>query len=254
MRTSTQLITLLAGASLSIAAQAVSFEDWANTLANTRLRNDPELATQAQYFSGKAQDELDRRLTDNTRAFRATEAAAAGKSLARLAGFSQKAMTPQQRASAATIAWSLQATVDSYPYADYEFPLNQFNGAHVQIVNFMTQVHPIRNRRDVENYLVRLKAVGAKVEAAVAQSHDAAGRGVLMPDFITQASIGQLDRLAGQRPRGHAGATDGRPAGPAEGRPGALHGGSGWHRRQVCVAGVRPRARLVDRAIAAYHQ
>ena len=195
MKTSTRFIALLAGASLSIVAQATSFDDWADKVANAKVRNDPEQATQKQYFSGTEQDALDRKLTPNTIVYRSAEVATAKKSLAQLAKINQKTLTPQQRASAATIAWNLQGTVDAYPYIDYNFVFNQFTGVHVQIVNFLTQAHPIRNRRDVENYLVRLKAVAGKIDTGIVQARGAALRGILMPTFITQASIGQLDRF-----------------------------------------------------------
>jgi uncharacterized protein (DUF885 family) len=195
VQTSIKFIALLAGASVSIAAQAVRFDDWADKVANAKVRSDPEQATQKQYFDAKEQDALDRKLTPNTIVFRAGEVAAAKKSLAQLARIDQKALTPHQRASAATIAWNLQGTVDAYPYMDYNFVFNQFTGVHVQIVNFLTQAHPIRNRRDVENYLVRLDAVAGKIETGIMQSRGAALRSILMPTFITQASIGQLDRF-----------------------------------------------------------
>jgi hypothetical protein len=53
MQTSTRFIALLAGAFLSLAAQATSFDDWADKVANAKVRSDPEQATQKQYFSGK---------------------------------------------------------------------------------------------------------------------------------------------------------------------------------------------------------
>ncbi|OEZ56152.1 DUF885 family protein [Duganella sp. HH105] len=195
MHTSTRFITLLAGASFTLAAHGVSFDSWADKVANAKVRNDPEQATQKQCFSGKEQDQLDRKLTPNTIVHRAGEVAAAKTALAQLAKIDQQALTPQQRASAASIGWSLQGTVDAWPYMDYNFVFNQFGGLHVQLVNFLTQAHPIRNRRDVENYLVRLKAVAGKMDTGIMQARGAAGRGILMPTFLTQSSIGQLDRF-----------------------------------------------------------
>ena len=195
MQTSIRFMALVVGASFSLAAQAVSFDDWADKVANAKVRSDPEQATQKQYFDAKEQDALDRKLTPNTVVFRAAEVASAKKSLVELDKINQAKLTPQQRASAATIAWSLQGTVDAYAYRDYNFVFNQFTGLHVQIVNFLSQQHPIRNRRDIENYLVRLKAVAGKMDTGIVQARGAAGKGILMPTFITQASIGQLDRF-----------------------------------------------------------
>lgn len=108
MQTSTRFIALLAGASFSLAAQAVSFDAWADKVADAKVRSDPEQATQKQYFSGKEQDALDRALTPNTPAYRNDQVAKARASLKQLAAIDQKALTPQQRASAAAIAWNLQ--------------------------------------------------------------------------------------------------------------------------------------------------
>ena len=192
--------SLLAGLALSFGVAASPFDDWADKLANERMRLDPQQATQKQYFSGAEQDQLDRKLTPNTRQFRAAEVAAATKGLADLARIDQRGMNTQQRASAASIAWSLNATIDRNPYADYDFVFNQFGGLHVQLVNFLTQSHPIRNGRDAENYLVRLGGVAAKIDTGIALSKEAAAQGILMPDFITQASIGQLDRFLAAKP------------------------------------------------------
>jgi uncharacterized protein (DUF885 family) len=191
----TKIFALLAGVSLSLAAHGADFDSWADKVAAAKVRNDPEQATVKQYFDAREQDALDRKLTPNTVVYRAAEVAEAKRSLAELAKIDQSKLTPQQRASAATIAWSLQGVVDAYPYRDYNFVFNQFTGLHVQIVNFLSQQHPIRNRRDIENYLVRLKAVADKIDTGIVQARGAAANGVLMPTFITQASIGQLDRF-----------------------------------------------------------
>ncbi|TFW17308.1 DUF885 domain-containing protein [Duganella callida] len=195
MQTSIRFISLLISATFSVAAHGVSFDEWSDKVANAKVRNDPEGATVRQYFSGKEQDELDRKLTPNTVVYRAAEVATAKKDLSELGRMDLGKLTPQQRASAATITWSLQNTVDAYPYREYQFVFNQFTGLHVQLVNFLSQQHPIRNRRDIENYLVRLKQVSDKMDTGIVQARGAASNGILMPTFITQASIGQLDRF-----------------------------------------------------------
>ena len=63
--------------------------------------------------------------------------------------------------SARLIEWHMQQVLKSEPFDDHKFVFDQFRGLHVQLVQFMTQVHPIRNRRDAENYLARLDQVAA---------------------------------------------------------------------------------------------
>ncbi|MDR7051907.1 uncharacterized protein (DUF885 family) [Duganella sp. 3397] len=198
MQTSRSLVSLYLAAAFTVAApvaSAAKFDDWANQVASDKVRKDPEQATRIQYFKGAEQDKLDGLLTPNTQAYRAAEVASAKATLAKLNAMDQKTMTPQERAGMATIAWNLQGTIDGAPFEDHRFVFNQFTGLHVQLVNFLTQAHPIRNRRDIENYLARLRAVSGKVDTGIVRARDAAGRGFLMPTFITNSAIGQLDRF-----------------------------------------------------------
>ncbi len=102
--------------------------------------------------------------------------------------------------SAAVVAWSLQGAVDSEPFADFNFVFNQFGGLHVNLVNFLSQAHPIRNKRDVENYLARLELVAGSMDQGIANAKETAARGFLMPKFITTAALGQFERFLGDAP------------------------------------------------------
>lgn len=177
-----------------VAADA-GFDSWADRLAAEAMRADPTGATYAQYFTGDEQDALDRQLTPITKAYRAGRVAFARRAFQELAGFDRARLSPQQVVSARIIEWDLQETIKAEPFADHRLVFNQFRGLHVSLVNFLTQAHPVRNRRDIENYLARLELVAGQIDEGIAQARDAAARGILMPDFITRASIAQLDRF-----------------------------------------------------------
>ena len=113
-------------------------------------------------FEVWAEDALDRQLTPITRACRAERVAVARRALAELAKFDRARLDAQQRTSAAVIEWSLNQEVNAEPFADFRFVFNQFSGLHVSLVNFLSQTHPIRNRRDIENYLARLDLVALR--------------------------------------------------------------------------------------------
>jgi uncharacterized protein (DUF885 family) len=176
------------------------FDAWAEDLAKQALRADPEGATRAQYFSGDEQDALDRRLTPITKVYRAERVAFARRALEDLAEFDRELLDDQQRVSAQLIEWHMQEEVRREPFEDHRFVFNQFGGLHVRLVQFLTQIHPVRNRRDAENYLARLGQVAGQVDEGIAQARDAAERGFLMPDFITRSAIGQFDRFLSNEP------------------------------------------------------
>lgn len=197
----TRLLALLAATAVTALAADKNFDTWAETFSADWVRMSPTFSTIQQYLPAAEQDGLDRQLTKFTREARAARVAKAAAGLAELAKIDRTKLDAAQRVSAATIEWSLARTVDGEPFADYNFVFNQFGGLHVNIVNFMSQSHPIRNKRDIENYLARLALVAGQIDDGIALAKDAATRGFLMPDFITKSALGQFERFLADTPR-----------------------------------------------------
>ncbi len=197
----TRLFALLAASVSALFAADKNFDTWAETFSADWVRANPTFSTVQQYLPASEQDPLDRQLTRLTKEARAERVAKARAGLAELAKFDRSKLDDQQRVSAATIEWSLNGIVEAEPFNDYSYVFNQFQGLHVNIVNFMTQSHPIRNKRDIENYLARLALVAGQMDDGIALAKDAATRGFLMPDFITKSALGQFDRFLGDTPR-----------------------------------------------------
>ena len=188
----TRWLGLLVIPASALFATNPAFDTWADALTTETMRASPTGATITQFFTGAEQDALDRQLTPITPAYRAERVAKAQAALAQLAKFDRAQLSAEQRISAAIIEWSLAGIVDSQPFADFNFVFSQFRGLQVSLVNFLSQTHPIRNKRDIENYLARLDLVAAQMDEGIAQARDAATRGFLMPDFITKSALGQF--------------------------------------------------------------
>ena len=195
-----RLCGLLAALASPLIAFAQNFDEWADNVAIEQMRANPIAATFQQYLPAAEQDALDRQLTPNTKEYRAERIAAAKAALAELAKLDRAALTPEQRVSAAVVEWSLRGTVDSEPFADFNFVFSQFTGLHVGLVNFLSQSHPIRNPRDIENYLARLELVAGSMDQGIANAKETAARGFLMPKFITTAALGQFERFLSNEP------------------------------------------------------
>lgn len=172
-----------------------AFDTWVDNLTADAMRTDPNGATISQYFTGAEQDALERRLTPITKAYRAERTAFARRALDELAQFDRAKLDPQQVVSARIIGWHMEQVVKRNAFADHAFIFNQFSGLHVSLVNFLSRTHPIRQRRDIDNYLARLGQVAGQLDEGIAQAQDAAARGFLMPDFITRSVLGQFDRF-----------------------------------------------------------
>ncbi|MDI1319597.1 MAG: DUF885 family protein, partial [bacterium] len=195
-----RLFLLLAAGTVSALAADKNFDAWAENFSADWVRSNPTFSTLQQYLPAREQDALDRQLTPITKESRAKRVALAKAALAALAKFDRSQFDATQCISAATIEWSLNGVVASEPFSDYSFIFNQFQGLHVNIVNYLSQSHPIRNKRDVENYLARLALVAGQIDEGVKQATDAATRGFLMPDFITQSTLGQFERFLADAP------------------------------------------------------
>ncbi|PWU06315.1 MAG: DUF885 domain-containing protein [Verrucomicrobia bacterium] len=192
------IIALLLAALFPQVAAGGDFDDFCETFSAAWVRADPQLATTLQYFNGAEQDALDRRLTPITREARTARIAAARRGLAELKRFDTAGLDASQRISAAVLQWHLDDITRGEPFADYAYVFQQYNGLQVQLVNFLTQTHPIRNRRDIENYLARLELVASQIDEGIEQAKDRAARGILPPRFILVATIEQFSRfLAG---------------------------------------------------------
>ncbi|MBI5692346.1 MAG: DUF885 domain-containing protein [Verrucomicrobia bacterium] len=203
------LLLLAAGFLLPAASSlraADSFDVWAEELARRFVRLNPQLATRTQYLAAEEQDALDRDLALSGM-YGESYGAAQAKRLAdfaraamgELARFPEAGLTPTQRTTAAIIRWRLDRQITGEVFARNTFVFEQFGGLHLGLVHFLTATHPLRHRRDAENYLARLAVLSARLDEAIAEARDAAAAGVLPPRFVLERVLGQLDNLlAGQ--------------------------------------------------------
>ena len=150
------------------------FDTWSETFLHQRRVKAPQLATRTQYLSATEQDALDRQLApigEWGHPFGVTvsseRAAAARRAREKLPRISEDSMTPLQRASAALLLWSLDDTIASSDFATHTYVFEQYGGLQLDIVNHLTQTHPIRNSRDIDNYLARLALVASVLDQGV---------------------------------------------------------------------------------------
>lgn len=179
---------------------STSFDGWADSFIQDWLDDAPQLATATQFFSGTQQDNLDRRLSlvSESGQTYGVDAASARASLARrgreeLERLPAAVFTPQQRTSVALLRWALDDTIASADFATHRYVFDQFNGLQLDLVNHLTQSHPIRQRRDIENYLARLARVPETVDDGIREAKAAATAGVVPPRFILERTIEQID-------------------------------------------------------------
>lgn len=156
------------------------------------VRADPDLATGSRYFSGAEQAQLERQLTPRTRAYTLERIKLARRGLAELQKFDRSKMTESQRVSAELMHWQLDLVAQREAYLDYDFPLDQFNGANVGLVEALTLRHPLSKPEDAANYIARMQQIGPRMDEAVAEGKQIVARKMLPPRFIVQTTLTQM--------------------------------------------------------------
>jgi uncharacterized protein (DUF885 family) len=195
-------VALLAAPALS--ARQAGIDEFFARFTDEWMRGNPNAATAARYFAGGEQDRLERQLTPLSADYDRERMALARRGLAELRRFDRARMTEAQRVSAELMEWQLDTIVRGEAHQDLVYPLEQFAGANIGLVNTLTVTHPLRTARDAENYLARLSQVGARMAEAVAEARRVAARGTIPPRFILNATIEQMQQFAatpaGQNP------------------------------------------------------
>ena len=143
---------------------ARTIADFFRELTDDWVRHDPTLATSNRYFSGNEQDALERQVTPRTVDWRRDRIARARKGLVELGRFDRSGLPDVVRISADLLQWQLAALVESEPFLDFTFPLEQMNGANVTLVDAFTIRRTLLKERDAENYVATLPQIAMRMD------------------------------------------------------------------------------------------
>jgi uncharacterized protein (DUF885 family) len=196
-------LLLIAASSISVGAQAPptqSIDKFFDDFTAEWIRGNPSTATATRYFTGAEQDRFERQLTPESNEYRLQRIKLARKGLADLRKFDRTKLTDMQHMSADLMEWQLESIISDEPHLDYSFPLNQFNGVNVGIIEMMTVRHPLSTERDATNYVAALGQVGVRMQEAIAEARRLSGKNLIPPRFIIQATLTQMKQFIGTPP------------------------------------------------------
>lgn len=190
-------LSLLLSASLAHAqARDPGIDAFFDDFTARWVRADPDLATATKYFSGAEQERLESQLTPETHAWQIERIRLAQQGLKELGKFDSASLSDTQRLSAQLMRWQLDAVANQEPYLDYYFPLEQFGGANVRLVETLTLRHPVATRQDAENYLTRLALMPIRMDEVVADATKLAAKKLIPPRFIVQATLDSMRKFS----------------------------------------------------------
>ncbi len=77
----------------------------------------------------------------------------------------------------------------------HTFPVNQIGGTHLNLVEFMTDVHPIRNHDEAEDFISRIGYVEKAMNNQILWLQEQANVGIFPPKFVYEHVINQLEGM-----------------------------------------------------------
>ena len=80
-----------------------------------------------------------------------------------------------------------------FPFHNY--PLNQIGGIHLNSVEFMTDIHPIRNLKEAKAYIDRLNLFDDSFKASLEVLNEQKKAGIFPPKFVFDHVIRQLQEF-----------------------------------------------------------
>ena len=193
-------VLVFAACAVPLPAPEITIDDFFHTFTDDWVRHDPNLATSTRYFTGEEQDRLERQLRPETQAWKRDRIRRARQGLAELRKFDHARMTETQRVSADLMEWQLDTVVREEPYLDFTFPLEQFNGVNVGLIETLTVRHPLLSEKDASSYLAVLAQVGTRMEEAIADAQRIAIKNMFPPRFIIDATLTQLKQFIAPPP------------------------------------------------------
>jgi len=207
---------LLTGAALglsSIAPLAASAQTKAVT--DTRLATlldafveemlaaDPETATGIGLDKG-ARSALKSRLNDRSAAGRAHQVAAYADRGKRLRAIPRDSLTGRDLTTYDTVLYAMDVGAEGGRFAygrDVANPyvVSQQDGTAANTGEFLNSQHLIESKADCDAYLARLEQYATALDQENARMADAAGKGVVPPDFLLAKAVSQLTELRGTK-------------------------------------------------------
>ena len=116
--------------------------------------------------------------------------------------YDRESLPADQQVSYDVYEWYLDDLVRGHEFMYYDYPVTHFiTGVQNQTINFFTDIHPVTNKQDAEDYITRLSQVDTKFEQLIEGLKLRQEAGVVLPEFVIQWTIGDIRSMANAAPR-----------------------------------------------------
>ena len=165
------------------------------------LLEDPEAVSSLGIFEQLGYKGFDGMLTDVSPAHEQKLAQMARDDLATLRGYDRASLSPAHQLSYDVLEWFLQDLVEGQHWLFYDYPVNQLFGVQSSTPDFMVQIHPIGDQRDVRNYISRLTAFDRKFQQLLQGLRLRQSKGIVPPKFVIERVLVEMRAFIAVPPR-----------------------------------------------------
>jgi uncharacterized protein (DUF885 family) len=156
------------------------------------MLEDPEAVSSLGIFEQLGYKGFDGMLTDVSPAHEQKLAKMARDDLETLREYDRSSLSPANQLSYDILEWFLQDLVEGQRWLFHDYPVNQLFGVQSSTPDFMVQIHPIADRRDVHNYTARLTAFGRKFDQLLEGLRLRESKGLMPPKFVIERVLAEM--------------------------------------------------------------
>ena len=118
------------------------------------------------------------------------------KHLEMLKKYNSDGLTDVQKITQKIAIFDTENSIDRFEnFRFHSYPFNQISGNHLNLVEFMTDTHPIRNYREATDYIKRVRLFDDSMKSDLVWLEEQKKLGIFAPKFVFDHVITQLKEL-----------------------------------------------------------
>ena len=118
------------------------------------------------------------------------------KHLSILKKYDSETLTEVQKVTQKIAIFDTENSIDRFEnFRFHSYPFNQISGNHLNLVEFMTDTHPVRNYREASDYIKRVRLIDESMKSDLLWLEEQKKLGIFAPQFVFDHVIRQLNEL-----------------------------------------------------------
>ena len=189
------LVVASAGASMWFWFTPVGVNNYINKVTFQLAIDSPELLTYLGAIDNTPLDFHSGKLADYTREEEERSIAKLRDARAGLDAYGPEGLTGQELLTWKIAAWFFDDLLRQAELRYSGYRVNQISGVTVNMPQFLTDTHVIKNEKSVRRYLSRLREFGRVLRETHARVIDDRANGVIPPDFVIEKALVGMNKF-----------------------------------------------------------